>query len=96
MATQDRGVYTVSPAAIRGFNSHGMVVIKGEVTAMDVEKVMETLKRSISQLGSADPAFSIKFIVDGQEDVRAYRHERDTARSEVYSNRCSIGCTEHH
>ena len=66
-------VYTgIAGSHIRGFNSHGMVAIKDkEVTAFDVEKVMETAKAvNIPADQQILHILNQEFIVDGQEDVR--------------------------
>ncbi|SDY20037.1 cell division protein FtsA [Nitrosomonas sp. Nm33] len=67
------GVYTgIAGSHIRGFNSHGMVAIKDkEVSALDVEKVMETAKAvNIPADQQILHILNQEFIVDGQEDVR--------------------------
>ncbi|SFM57945.1 cell division protein FtsA [Nitrosomonas communis] len=66
-------VYTgIAGSHIRGFNSHGMVAIKDkEVSALDVEKVMETAKAvNIPADQQILHILNQEFIVDGQEDVR--------------------------
>ncbi len=62
----------IAGSHIRGFNSHGMVAIKDkEVTALDVEKVMETAKAvNIPADQQILHILNQEFIVDGQEDVR--------------------------
>jgi cell division protein FtsA len=66
-------VYTgIAGSHIRGFNSHGMVAIKDkEVSALDVDKVMETAKAvNIPADQQILHILNQEFIVDGQEDVR--------------------------